>query len=195
MLTLSGNDWKKDCVCQNVHYNDTVAFLDTFSVSSFLLTVYTRLSISTKNISKKESVVLLLDVKAAYGNIHIPTLIQQLSSLQLPPQFLHCTSQLFSYKIYKLPHPTLLPFLLRLFPEGLPEGYILSLILFNLSSTPSSLCHTSSIFFYSMQIITHLCNRLLSFHNLISLHYISTKMFMQQLYPTFILGMPKISNS
>ncbi len=43
ILTLSDNAWKKDRVCWNVHYNDMVAFLDIFSVSSFLLTVYTRL--------------------------------------------------------------------------------------------------------------------------------------------------------
>ncbi len=42
-MTLSDNDRKKDRVCWNIHYNDMVAFLDTFSVSSFLLTVYTRL--------------------------------------------------------------------------------------------------------------------------------------------------------
>ncbi len=43
MLAPSDNDPKKDRVCWNVHYNDMVAFLVTFSVSSLLLTVYTRL--------------------------------------------------------------------------------------------------------------------------------------------------------
>ncbi len=43
ILTLSDNDWKKDRVCWNIHYNDMVAFLDTFSVPSLLLTMYTRL--------------------------------------------------------------------------------------------------------------------------------------------------------
>ncbi len=38
-MTLSDNDRKKDRVCWNVHYNDMVAFLNTFSISSFLLTV------------------------------------------------------------------------------------------------------------------------------------------------------------
>ncbi len=69
--------------------------------------LYMGLSLCYQAISKKgDLITIYLDVEATYNNVHIPTLIQPLSSHQFPPRFFPRTSQLF---LTKLKHFLVLP--------------------------------------------------------------------------------------
>ncbi len=57
--------------------------------------------------SKQYLVVTFPDIGIALDDVHIPTLVRQLSSLPFPQTFLGCISHQFSHKIYTFHHPTI----------------------------------------------------------------------------------------
>lgn len=80
---------------------------------------------------KKYLSAILIDIKKAFGSVHVPTLISQLVSLSIPHYFCHYIASLFSHRFLTFTSP-FEDFVLRYTYRELPHDSCLSPLLFNI---------------------------------------------------------------